>query len=902
MSHRPGPLLGTLPPLDLPPASFTSEGKLGSVSPRPSHTGKPTAAAVAAVHPPRLPSLSRGSPLRDDNRDGLFGSGEDEEDRDDDSSTSQPAAPPIESAMVIEDVVCHGHYQLAPRAARDALLRRAHEVPGSSQSGNSNRVPPAAAAAMYLSSSTPSAYISALSVSSCGQFAAYGDPSGGLYILPPAHAPPTTLYAEDTTAPYHGHSHTMASSPLGPARFDVRTVPPSSVSATAYLPYVDPLTSLEVGPKLTALCFVAGSTLSGPHARVLTANERIPKLFTVVRRRHVAAHRRDVVSTEGGCVLTFAPPFKAVDRLGTRVIGPLTSSVSWRNRGGGGGGGKGADDDDDDQGSDDDEGSDDAERESSKSNSAAWSPHPGYSCREDVKFGLEHEHNIHSIVSNEGDGGATFFSVDDLTVRLWSVEHNPLASLEVGSVKPTDSTDVSEALTSARMFPQAPNLLCLTSSAGTIRVVDLRASLSMQLLTAPAAGSHDGSRAAVTLTNPQRPGDGTFSAVTASVASCAMSADGRHVAGRDFVGVTLWDVRGGSGAGGDAVKSGGASASGLLPVARWNLHGHLHADFGAMYDSGLMFEKSGSQVAFLGGGCSGGEPQRLVTGTLTGDLAVMSVIGDAAAIWQCPSQTTNSGLPPPSDTAAGNGSDDGDADDAVGFMRETSFDAYIGGMAKPPGGAQPPAAPTCDPRAGGDSPLSVPNGAPTSTLRLVWLGRIASHDRYVTTTRHEGPMRRLPSTAMVASPYYFDPFDEAADASASPACDSLRSSAVPSTTVPGNRIGGVSPPPLLVRPRPTGGKSSLIGSANSTEGGERGPLPAGWRRRQRHVDGALSSGMSSAVSFCEGDASGGSGMANQTPQGYDRRVLHVASLPRGGGPNDVLVATRASLLTVRLSS
>jgi serine/threonine-protein phosphatase 2A regulatory subunit B len=292
-------------------------------------------------------------------------------------------------------------------------------------------------------------------------------------------------------------------------------------SVAGYAPFVDPLCSVDVSPAINRIAFVPQT---GPTLLVLTANDKVPKLWKVTTAQAMAA------------------PFRAVDRLDAKAVGPLTLPSQRAT-----------------------------------------------ACREVSKYNMDHEYNINGLcVLPSGD---QFVTTDDLTVRLWHAEHAH-QSMTVCDLKPADGGDVRETVASASIFPREPSLLFCTTSGGMVRVLDMRQSL--RLTVDPDSSGSGG--AAMVFANPPRAVDGNYNAVCSLLTGCALSPCGRYLAGRDFMSVPLWDVR----------KVGAASAAprcGFAPgtpmgagalssfVRRWVLHPQLSGCYDALYESETLFSK-----------------------------------------------------------------------------------------------------------------------------------------------------------------------------------------------------------------------------------------------------------------------------------------------------------------------
>lgn len=327
-----------------------------------------------------------------------------------------------------------------------------------------------------------------------------------------------------------------------------------------YKQFVDPLSSEEVLPQINAVALLPQN---GPTVMLLTANAKVPKLWKIVTTS------------------ALAPPFRAVDHLGTGGVDPLTHK-------------------------------DDAQ---------------GVFIKEFVKYKIDHDHNIHSLCVPPD--ARHFYSCDELCVRLWSFEH-PHNSLDVGKI--AEPGDAKESITVASIFPNEPSLLFLGTTAGNIRVCDLRQGL--RLVVDPKLG-------AATLCNPPRHVDGPFACVTNSILGMDLSPCGRIAAARDFMTVALFDLRKVT----SAPSSSGHKERPYQPspnetltpnvcmsetsifsplIRRWVLHPFLAPAFEELYQRGTLFEKN--SVRFLSDG------QHLITGSVGSSVHVLNAMDGSAEV------------------------------------------------------------------------------------------------------------------------------------------------------------------------------------------------------------------------------------------------------------------------------
>lgn len=334
-------------------------------------------------------------------------------------------------------------------------------------------------------------------------------------------------------------------------------------SQQVYTSVIDPLSSVEVTPDVSALAFLPQVS---PAAYLLTSNEKVPKLYKVM-------------STRDPCL-----PFRAVDKMDSKTIGPLTAA--------------------------------------SRSSTVAMKPV--------TQYALRHEYNIHTICPLSDS--EQFITADDLSVHLWCTEY-PDTSIETFDLRPPFEDEPREAIRSVRSFPHEPFLLFLVTSAGHVRVIDIRQTMRWARQTPQ------------TFVNPAREEDGSFSQVTNSLSDCALSPCGRYIAGRDFMTVCVWDIRvaGGHVGSPNTNRHGSCDASsGRWGMVRnWKLHPSVHQnDLETLYQSNLLFERF--DVQFMG-------PTQVCTGGFGSTLYAIDVSAQQSS---SPSPVDHSPLSTAADSSA----------------------------------------------------------------------------------------------------------------------------------------------------------------------------------------------------------------------------------------------------------
>ena len=404
----------------------------------------------------------------------------------------------------------------------------------------------------HLNRATPR--ITSLALSHEGSSLAYGDHSGKLYVL---GALPKTLSTKRSGAvgsifPVQGDANRSKNDSSNSIQRGSRhSRYAAQCGANAYSAVIDPLNSVPVTPAITSLAFVPRE---GPSNLLITVNEKVPKLFRITENYD-----------------TPQASFKAVDLMGTKMIGPLISTSRTH----------------------------------------------GHSIRQVHRYGMDHEYNVNSV--SPTIDGAYFYTSDELSVRLWSVEHSD-SSVEVVTLpKPTDDDggdeSAKETIMRTRMFAQEPSLCFLSTSAGNVRVCDTRESLrwtnrlSHQVFSNPSRDMYDGKYAGVT---------------NALTGGCSLSPCGRYIAARDFFSVIMWDVR--------KVSAPNSKDSGLLGsidqsiVRRWELHPQMRQHMDSLYASNMLFERFGIDFS---SSLSSSQTGCIVTGGLGGTVFAIDPLSTA---------------------------------------------------------------------------------------------------------------------------------------------------------------------------------------------------------------------------------------------------------------------------------
>lgn len=378
--------------------------------------------------------------------------------------------------------------------------------------------------------------ITAIAASSRGTNLAWGDASGRVFFL-------------------ERGSTTTKSTKLSVQRGQYSSFSPVH-GATCYNPYVDPLSSNEVKPAVTALAFLPELS---PSTLLITANEKTPILWRLVK------------------VPSLAPPIRSVDMIGSRQVGPLTIPEQ-----------------------------------------------PTSVLKEVRKFNVDHEYNIHSLCVIRD--GTQFISADEVSVRLWNVEHEHRGLLLYSEQQQNNNSnsdtvggDASEVINIVHTAPHAPHTLLVGLSGGQVRMSDLRCNLKISSTNTNNSNSSpvgspysppsfsSGGTLQFSAHPPHRTCDGLYRAVASATIGCDLSLCGNYIAQRDVSCLHLFDVRKAGNVSSSFIDNNNSTTPPPPPclVNRWVLQDHVAKQFGQLYQLGSLFEKV--SVRFVGG-------SRIVTG------------------------------------------------------------------------------------------------------------------------------------------------------------------------------------------------------------------------------------------------------------------------------------------------
>uniref|UniRef100_A0A8B9Q7H3 Serine/threonine-protein phosphatase 2A 55 kDa regulatory subunit B n=1 Tax=Apteryx owenii TaxID=8824 RepID=A0A8B9Q7H3_APTOW len=142
-------------------------------------------------------------------------------------------------------------------------------------------------------------------------------------------------------------------------------------------------------------------------------------------------------------------------------------------------------------------------------------------------FANAHTYHINSISINSDY--ETYLSADDLRINLWHLEITD-RSFNIVDIKPANMEELTEVITAAEFHPNSCNTFVYSSSKGTIRLCDMRASALCD-------------RHSKLFEEPEDPSNRSFfSEIISSISDVKFSHSGRYMMTRDYLSVKIWDL------------------------------------------------------------------------------------------------------------------------------------------------------------------------------------------------------------------------------------------------------------------------------------------------------------------------------------------------------------------------
>ncbi|CAB1319720.1 unnamed protein product, partial [Coregonus sp. 'balchen'] len=196
-------------------------------------------------------------------------------------------------------------------------------------------------------------------------------------------------------------------------------------------------------------------------------------------------------------------------------------------------------------------------------------------------FSNAHTYHINSISVNSDC--ETYLSADDLRINLWNLEITdrsfraplfvvvsellclPLTSLtssDIVDIKPANMEELTEVITAAEFHPNQCNTFVYSSSKGTIRLCDMRASALCD-------------QHSKLFEEPEDPSNRSFfSEIISSISDVKFSHSGRYMMTRDYLSVKIWDLN---------MES--------RPVETYQVHEYLRSKLCSLYENDCIFDK-----------------------------------------------------------------------------------------------------------------------------------------------------------------------------------------------------------------------------------------------------------------------------------------------------------------------
>ncbi|KAJ8266788.1 hypothetical protein GJAV_G00134700 [Gymnothorax javanicus] len=174
-------------------------------------------------------------------------------------------------------------------------------------------------------------------------------------------------------------------------------------------------------------------------------------------------------------------------------------------------------------------------------------------------FSNAHTYHINSISVNSDY--ETYMSTDDLRINLWNLEITD-RSFNIVDIKPANMEELTEVITAAEFHPNHCNTFVYSSSKGSIRLCDMRASALCD--------NHS-----KFFEEPEDPSNRSFfSEIISSISDVKFSHSGRYLMTRDYLTVKVWDLH---------MES--------KPLETYLVHDYLRSKLCSLYENDCIFDK-----------------------------------------------------------------------------------------------------------------------------------------------------------------------------------------------------------------------------------------------------------------------------------------------------------------------
>ncbi|XP_077183106.1 serine/threonine-protein phosphatase 2A 55 kDa regulatory subunit B beta isoform isoform X2 [Paroedura picta] len=174
-------------------------------------------------------------------------------------------------------------------------------------------------------------------------------------------------------------------------------------------------------------------------------------------------------------------------------------------------------------------------------------------------FANAHTYHINSISVNSDY--ETYMSADDLRINLWNFEIIN-QSFNIVDIKPANMEELTEVITAAEFHPHHCNTFVYSSSKGTIRLCDMRASALCD-------------KHSKFFEEPEDPSNRSFfSEIISSISDVKFSHSGRYIMTRDYLTVKVWDLN---------MEN--------RPIETYQVHDYLRSKLCSLYENDCIFDK-----------------------------------------------------------------------------------------------------------------------------------------------------------------------------------------------------------------------------------------------------------------------------------------------------------------------
>uniref|UniRef100_A0A8C1XB90 Serine/threonine-protein phosphatase 2A 55 kDa regulatory subunit B n=1 Tax=Cyprinus carpio TaxID=7962 RepID=A0A8C1XB90_CYPCA len=146
--------------------------------------------------------------------------------------------------------------------------------------------------------------------------------------------------------------------------------------------------------------------------------------------------------------------------------------------------------------------------------------------------------------------------------RYVTLDHKPIIRVNIVDIKPANMEELTEVITAAEFHPHQCNTFVYSSSKGTIRLCDMRASALCD-------------KHSKLFEEPEDPSNRSFfSEIISSISDVKFSHNGRYMMTRDYLSVKIWDLN---------MEN--------RPVETYQVHEYLRSKLCSLYENDCIFDK-----------------------------------------------------------------------------------------------------------------------------------------------------------------------------------------------------------------------------------------------------------------------------------------------------------------------